>query len=242
MNGKKEFLTEENYERGRKKLVRFALLVLTIGILVGGSLIAMGIIKANKIKQANEQSIQKIEQAYNTRSVVEIQTDIDSIQAKIDNLENEISNLITEQNKIFRDDMGFSDRYYEKGKEIETKEKELDKLQNQLLNYNDELWKIESGYNDTAKEMEIAENTTSTSKSVLFYMLGGFIVASSCIISFIVYIFSKQREITAFTAQQIMPVAQEGIEKMAPTIGNAAETITKGITKGIKDGLKETDD
>ena len=43
------------------------------------------------------------------------------------------------------------------------------------------------------------------------------------------------REITAFQTKQIMPVAQEGMEKMAPTMGNVA----KEISKGIKDGLKE---
>ena len=48
-------------------------------------------------------------------------------------------------------------------------------------------------------------------------------------------IISKRREITAFTAQQIMPVAKEGIEEMAPTIGNVA----KEISKGIKEGKKE---
>ena len=43
------------------------------------------------------------------------------------------------------------------------------------------------------------------------------------------------REITAFNAQQSMPIAQEGIEKMAPSMGTAA----KEIAKGIKDGLSD---
>ena len=38
-----------------------------------------------------------------------------------------------------------------------------------------------------------------------------------------------------------MPVAQEGIEKMSPTIGNAAGTIGKSIAKGIKEGINEAD-
>ena len=36
-----------------------------------------------------------------------------------------------------------------------------------------------------------------------------------------------------------MSLAQEGIEKMAPTIGGSAGTIGKEIAKGIKEGLKE---
>ena len=43
------------------------------------------------------------------------------------------------------------------------------------------------------------------------------------------------REIRAFQAQQVMPVAKEGIEKMAPTAG----VVAKEVTKGIKEGLNE---
>ena len=67
-----------------------------------------------------------------------------------------------------------------------------------------------------------------------FYMFGGFIIVASCMIAGSIYTFAKRREILAFSAQQVMPVAQEGIDKMAPTMGNVA----KEITKGIKDGLK----
>ena len=43
----------------------------------------------------------------------------------------------------------------------------------------------------------------------------------------------------SFTAQQIMPVAKEGIDDMAPTIGNAVGEVAKGIKKGLKDSDKE---
>ena len=53
----------------------------------------------------------------------------------------------------------------------------------------------------------------------------------------IILIISHRRGIAAYTTQQVMPVAQEGINKMAPTIGNAA----KEIAKGIKEGINEAD-
>ena len=43
------------------------------------------------------------------------------------------------------------------------------------------------------------------------------------------------RNIQAYMTQQGMPIAQEGMKKMAPTAGVAA----KEIAKGIKEGLKE---
>ena len=70
--------------------------------------------------------------------------------------------------------------------------------------------------------------------------LGGFIdsIGFPLIIAGGVTMFiGHRREITAFTVQQTMPVAQEGIEKMAPTVGSAA----KEIAKGIKEGINEAD-
>ena len=67
-----------------------------------------------------------------------------------------------------------------------------------------------------------------------------------------IYIFAKRREILSFQAQQVMPVAQEGIEKMAPTVGKAGASIAKEmapvygdiakeISKGIKQGKEEAE-
>ena len=46
---RKEYLTEENYEKGKKKLKTIALIILVIGLLIGGSLIASGLIKQSKV-------------------------------------------------------------------------------------------------------------------------------------------------------------------------------------------------
>ena len=60
------------------------------------------------------------------------------------------------------------------------------------------------------------------------------------------------REISAYMVQSQMPVAKEGIEEMAPTIGKAGASIAKEMTpvygevakeiaKGVKEGLKDED-
>lgn len=51
----------------------------------------------------------------------------------------------------------------------------------------------------------------------------------------IIFTVAFKREMTAFSAQQVMPVAQEGVEKMAPTVGKAAGEIAKGVKEGLKD-------
>lgn len=57
---------------------------------------------------------------------------------------------------------------------------------------------------------------------------------------------AHRREITAYTTQQVMPVAKEGIEEMTPTINKATEKmapsagkVAKEVAKGIKEGLKD---
>lgn len=250
MKGKKEFLTEENYERGNKKIRKVALVVLIIGLLIGGALIATGIIKSNNAKKNNEQIANQVEQNNRTRSASDVQSDIDLVKTKIDKLEKELSNLRIEQDKIFRDDHGFSDRYYKNEAEINEKTNEMNNLKTQLFKYESELLVINSGYNDTQKEVEKSKNTISSAEYAHFYMFGGVIIFAACMFSGIIYLSTKQREILAYQTQQVMPLAQEGIEKMAPTIGKAGAKvakemapvygdIAKEVSKGIKEGLKD---
>ncbi len=55
----------------------------------------------------------------------------------------------------------------------------------------------------------------------------------------VIAIMAHRREIMAFTVQQSMPVAKEKINEMAPTIGNAANEVAKGIKKGLNEADKE---
>ena len=47
----------------------------------------------------------------------------------------------------------------------------------------------------------------------------------------------ENREISAFTVQQQMPIAKEGIEKMAHFVW----TVSKEIANGVKEWLKAED-
>ena len=157
MEGQKEYLNEERYQKTKKTISFIALIVLLVGIIIGGGLIGLGFSNRNSI-------------------------DVTSIKAQ--------------QNAEFHKN-GFSEKYYE-----------LDA----------QLQKAES--------------------AIPLFIFGGFIIIASCIISGSIFISTKRRELLAYHAQQIRPVAQEGVEKMAPSVGVAA----KEIAKGIKEGLKEDED
>ena len=61
---------------------------------------------------------------------------------------------------------------------------------------------------------------------------GTFLSIVGCMVRFGI---GNRREILSYQIQQERPIAQEGIEKMSPTIGVAA----KEIAKGVKEGLSE---
>lgn len=93
--------------------------------------------------------------------------------------------------------------------------------------------------NSITKEYCAAKNSTGDFASTGSIMFGAFICIATCMIAGSIFMFAKRRHILAFSAQQVMPVAKEGIDEMAPTIGNAAGEIAKGIKKGLNDADKE---
>lgn len=217
-----KYLNEENYQRSKKKVVSIAIIILVLGILIGGGLIGFGISKSSSIKAPSTQDIAK---------------EKESIQSKKDELNNELATLKAKQNQEFKAN-GISEDYYRLSNEISKKQNEVNKLDTQI-------WKLE--HEDSEFDVEFEK-----SKYIPFYMIGGFIIISSFMISLSVYTFAKRREILAFSAQQVMPVAKEGIDEIAPTIGKAGASIAKEmapvygniakeIGKGIKEGINEAD-
>ena len=85
-------------------------------------------------------------------------------------------------------------------------------------------------------------DTNSGFGSMGLFAIGGFMmVAGGTLIGFgkMSMFVSHRREILAYSAQQLMPVEQEGIEKMTPTMAKAAGEIAKGIKQGLNDDGKK---
>ena len=279
-----EFLNEENYQRGKKKIIALALIVLIVGLIIGCSLIGIGISKKSKVdsnySDSNKLKMQeKLEKEGNKISQdieVEKQNLISlksELEAKIKPVKDEIKSL---ERESFT---GFNEAYYAREDKIEELEKSI-KEDEKSINIIDDA--LDESFNHCA--FDNAKNNKYTSKycslknnlkenkeklenlddeysnfnkdfdsfdSIPFYMFGAFVIIASVLVAFSIYFFAKRREIFAFTTQQVMPVAQEGIEKMAPTIGKAGANITKEmapaygeaakeISKGIKEGLKDS--
>lgn len=244
---KKEYLSEERYQKNKKRIVAGAIVVLIIGLLLGGSLIAIGLSKQNKVNanysEANKESLAK-------KLEIEKQSLISSkekIEEEIKPVEDEIKSL--EREKF----TGFDDAYYQRQDKIEELEKSINESKKNISaietalgdsmsacsfdtttnnSYTKEYCSIKNSLEDASSSFN---KKFDSHNNIPYYMFGGFIIAASLMISVSIYTFAKRREILAFSAQQVMPVAKEGIEKMTPTVSKSVEEITRSVKKGLKD-------
>ena len=196
--------------------------IIAIVILVFGLLIGGGLITTGIVKSMNAEKEAKVK----VRSA-------DDVQAEIDDVNDELARLKSQQNDEF-DANGFSEEFYRIGNEI-------DKLQSKKSDLSSELFKINNGYYDNFKDKVFVAP---------FYMFGVFVIISSLMISGFVFMITKRREMLAFSMQQVMPVATEGLEKVAPTVTKVGSKmmkdmapaygeVAKEIAKGIKEGTDE---
>jgi len=257
----KKYLNEERYQKTKSKLSKLALVILLIGLLVGGSLIATGLIKQSKInsKYSQENKVKVQEQ---------LETEKQNLLSAKANLENKIKPVEDEIKKLDREPFtGFNDEYYARKDKIEELKASISADKSSIMVIDEAL---DNSFNHcsfgetknnayTSKYCSLKNelnNITEFKKSfesndcIPFYIFGAFAIIVGSMISFSIYMTTKQREIVAFGAQQIMPVAKEGIEEMTPVIGNAIKEnmenvapalgkAAKEISKGIKEGIDE---
>lgn len=227
-----KYLNEENYQKSKKKIIALSIVILVIGLLLGGSLIATGILKNINVdnKPSQEADIQtKLTEEENY--LKGLKQSLENKGIKYDNFakytDGETYNLKVITNAM---DPSFSYCSFDEYKN-NSYTKKYCSLKAELADIND-------SFNRDFKKMD----------SIPLFMIGGFIIIASIMISLSIYSFAKRREIIAFGTQQVMPVVQEGVEKMAPTAGKVGKTIAKEmapaygefakeIAKGIKEGL-----
>jgi len=211
----KKYLSEDNYQKVVKNLSKVSIIILILGFLLGGGLIGYGFVKSN------EDKVDIVEEKKEEKSESEIQLEIET-------LEGEVAALDAKQREEF-DLNGFSEEFYRLGNEREKKELKV-------ANLNVGNFDTLDAFDSFKRE---SEEIKSNIKVAPYYMYGSFIIFSSIVVSFMVFLFSRRREISAFSVQQSMPVAKEGLEKMAPTFGEVGKEIAKGVSEGLKESSRE---
>jgi|LSQX01.2.fsa_nt_gb flagellar basal body-associated protein FliL len=231
MSDKKEYLNEEWYQKVKKKITRISLIILIVSIVIGGGLIATGIIKTDSYKKeaakineerynaAYKESEEKVAAAKQRLS--DIATEKEALNKQYDSKNQECDSL----------NMRDSDWYTK----VNQCHREASAIKSKINDLESEEFKLNNANYTVYYDKAIAKNY------IFLSIIGGIVIFIGGMTALMVYVIAKKREIRAFGIQQSMPVTQEAIDKMAPTVGNAAGTISKGISKGIKDGLKGDD-
>jgi hypothetical protein len=223
---KKELLNEENYEKTKKKITTISLIILIVALLIGSTLIALGVIKTNTSKKDAEKVNQERYNASEQR-LKEIASEKESLNLQYDAKNQECDSL----------DMSAKDWY----SKVNQCRRDASAISSKITNLESEEFKLNNNYDKVE-----AKNYIPLS------VFGGVIIFIGGMISLSIYLIAKKRDISAFAIQQSMPLAQEVIGKMAPTIGDAGKTVIDkvgpsignaagSIAKGIKDGLKDED-
>ena len=199
MNEKKEYLSEEKYQKTEKTITFVAILVLVVGLCIGGFLIYRGVAKPS------------------TSRVEELETELENKKSELEAKGVQYSAFTS-----YSDGEAYDLKIITGALDPSFPNCEFSEYKN----------------NPITKEYCAAKNSVGEYASMSSMMFGAFICIATCMFSGFIFMVAKRRHILAFSAQQVMPVAKEGIEKMAPTVGGAA----KEIAKGIKEGINEADD
>ncbi len=214
---KEEFLNEARYQKNEKNLTRVAIILLVVGLVGGLALIVTGGIIAVSGGKKSEYSKE--------------------IKSEKKKLEERYQELV---------DKGVTYDFfteYTDGEKYELKiiHEVLDPSVNSCVFTEYKNSEYTSNYCDLINKQNMKYNT-GMAKSFLggtvLTLIGIALITTLPMIGGILLLIAKRRHITAFTTQQVLPVAQEGIVKMAPTAG----VVAREISKGIVEGKNEADD
>ena len=224
---KEEYLNEESYQQAKKKIIKISIIILIVGLVVGIGLMGFGFYKQKSAKKINEQRYQEaykqssenVEKA--KKRLSEIATEQSTLKTQLEAKQSECDALSAT--------MGSADWFANSSK----CQREASEIRDQINNLESEAFKLNNA------DYTVYYKSISVSKYNIFYIIGGGIILLAALGALIFYLIAKRREIMAFGIQQTMPVAQESIEKMTPTIGSAAGTISQDIARGVTQGIAE---
>lgn len=220
-----KFLNEKKYQNTKTIFIILAILLLIIGFVVGGLIIKKGLNKKNDIyskyteenKQAQIVSLNvQIKIAKSSLESKKVELIAQGLQPSSNYEDNESYNLYIITNVL---NSRLSNCSFD-----EYKNNELTSQYCNLIKQLEDTEKLDIKY----------ERKSESFSCIPYYMIGTFIILFSIMISILLFVTAKRREIIAFQAQQAMPVVKEGIEEISPALGKA----TKNVINNIKDDNK----
>lgn len=211
----KEYLNEEKYQKTSKKLFYIGIGIIALGIVIALYIIITNLITTDKNDKPNKEKLQQ---------------QLNQLKTKLETRYEELESNGVKISWNYRDKDGYEMYLIDEALEPTTSPcnsiagDSNNETVKEYCNIKEQIYDLDNSFDD------FDDNT------FLIDISPAFIILMPCLAFGTMFILSaKRREITAFQVQQVMPVAQEGIEKMSPTMGNAAKEIAKGVKEGMKD-------
>ncbi len=205
----KEYLNEEKYQKASKKIFFVGIGIILLGVVIAVFMIVPKLIGGNEVSEE------------------ELQQQLSQLKPALENRYAELESKGVEESRDYKDEEGYEMFLIDIALDPthETCESSTRYSDNDTTR---EYCKVKAQLHDINDSFKTAENNVTLFKALAILIFCSVTGAG-------VIMTAKRREIAAFNAQQIMPVAQEGIEKMAPSAGTVAKEISKGIKEGLKD-------
>ena len=222
-----EYLNEERYQKTNKKLFFIGIIIIIVGITAAMIILIPKVV--NGTKNNKEQLQQKLNQ----------------LKPSLEKRYQELKSNGVNESWDYKNKDGY-EMY----------------LINIAMDPTYEKCEYSSGYSDNETTREYCKikadlydaNNSFANGRIMFSLVPALMLLMPCLgIGLMLIMTSKRRNIAAYYVQQTMPVAKEGIEKMAPTIGKVGSSvakemapaygeIAKEVGKGLKEGMKDEEE
>lgn len=216
------YVNEETYKSGNKKIRIISLIILIITFSIGGFLVYKGFSK-----------IKEVDNKYSDDSKAILEEKVASEKEKLESISKDLR------------DKGVTFNYSTKYTDVEAYTLMIitEALDPSKSNCSFDEYKSNNNTKDYCSyvnELKDLNNDHNKSfdkdDSIPLFMFGGFIIIAGLMMGISTYMFSKQRGIMAYQAAAGMPIANEATEKIAPSLGKIGEEVAKGIARGKDDG------
>ena len=207
-----EYLNEDKYQMASKRLFFIGIIIILLG-LVGAMFIVVP--KITGVKSVNKE---------------ELQQQLNQLKPELERRYAELESSGVHESSDYKDKDGYEMR-----------------LIDIALDPTYSTCESSSSYSDNditrdyckIKAQLYNANTSFSDGRIMFTIVPALMILMPCLaFGGMLIMAAKRREIMAFQMQQVMPVAQEGIDKMSPTLGKTAGTIAKSIKDNLMDDNK----
>ncbi len=227
---KKEYLNEEWYQKTKKRITKISLIILIASIVIGCGLISAGfLLSKNSTEEADKLNKKNYEAAKK-----ESQSRVDKANERIEEIKKEIEPLKQKYNAKAQECDSLNKMDPNWFANVNQCNREASDINSQIAKLKNEQFQLENGNYTVYYDLKKPKDYT------YLCFIGGGVIGLGIVLAIIFYFIAKGREIKAYRIQQNMPINQEAIEKITPTVANATGEVAKKMTSSIKEGIAET--